>query len=82
MAATTGPACSRCRAAGGAGGQKPEVRHRKEQEAREMHLLEAVVGTSDTAVGVRLFGVRPLHDACGSSTRNSPAGTATSSRKW
>jgi CheY-like chemotaxis protein len=42
-----------------------EVRRRKEQEARELQLLEAVVGTSDTAVGTRLFGVRPLHDACG-----------------
>jgi hypothetical protein len=45
--------------------QELKVRHRKEQGAREMQLLEAVVGTSDTAVGVRLFGVRPLHDACG-----------------
>ena len=42
-----------------------EVRHRKEREARELQLLEAVVGTSDTAIGSRLFGVRPLREACG-----------------
>ena len=42
-----------------------EVRRKKEQEARELQLLEAVVGTTDTIVGARLFGARPLHDACG-----------------
>lgn len=42
-----------------------DVRRTKEQEARELQLLEAVVGTSDSAVGVRMFGARPLHDACG-----------------
>lgn len=55
-----------------------EVRHRKEQEAREMQLLEAVVGTSDTAMGARLFGSGLCMTPVARSSRNSPAGTATS----
>jgi DNA-binding NarL/FixJ family response regulator len=42
-----------------------ERRHAKEQESRELQLLQAIAGTTDSAVGSRLFGARSLREAAG-----------------
>jgi CheY-like chemotaxis protein len=40
-----------------------EQRHRKEQHARKLELLEALTGSTDTALGTHLFGARSLREA-------------------